>query len=179
MVVEKSKRKKELWYAAGLHFECQQCGNCCSGPDEGYIWITKPEIKLLADFLKITIEKLREKFLKRIGFRTTIIEQPVNKDCIFLQKINGNRFDKSFDGEPFRTVEPLTTGKGCVVYSVRPSQCRTWPFWAGNLKNPDTWNEAAQKCPGINRGKFYSAEQIMVSLSNPIKKNQKGGCPEG
>ncbi|MCK4913421.1 MAG: YkgJ family cysteine cluster protein [Planctomycetes bacterium] len=153
-------KNKTFWYAAGLHFECQQCGNCCSGPDEGYIWITKPEIKLLADFLKITVEKLREKFLKRIGFRTTIIEQPVNKDCIFLQKINGHRFDK------------LTTGKGCVVYSARPSQCRTWPFWAGNLKNPDTWNEAAQKCPGINRGKFYSAEQIKKIKKGNVEKDE-------
>ena len=36
------------WYAAGLHFGCEVCGRCCAGPGEGYIWVTKPEIELIA-----------------------------------------------------------------------------------------------------------------------------------
>jgi len=27
---------------------------------------------------------------------------------------------------------------------------------------PNAWNRAAQKCPGINRGPLYTAEQIRV-----------------
>jgi len=131
---------KTPWYIAGLHFECTQCGSCCSGPGEGYIWATKPEIKFIADFLKISVEQLRQKYLKRIGLRTTIIEQPSSKDCIFLRKIDGQ--------------------KKCVIYPVRPGQCRIWPFWSENLKNPNTWNKAAQKCPGVNHGRLYSFEEI-------------------
>ena len=133
-------KKKTPWYVAGLHFECTQCGRCCSGPSEGYIWVTKPEIKLIADFLKISVEQLRQKYIKRIGLRTTIIEQPTTKDCVFLQK----------NGRP----------KGCAIYPVRPNQCRTWPFWSDNLANPNAWNKAAQKCSGINRGRGYSFEEI-------------------
>ncbi len=55
-----------------------------------------------------------------------------------------------------------------MIYSVRPNQCRTWPFWPSNLKNPGDWNKAAQKCPGINRGKLYSFEEI-----ERIKKAKK------
>lgn len=128
------------WYAAGLHFECQECGECCSGPGEGYIWVTKPEIEIIADFLKITVGQFRQKYLKRVGLRTTIIEHQTTKDCIFLQAGAG--------------------GKQCKIYSVRPSQCRSWPFWAGNLAGPGAWNKAAQKCPGINRGRYYSFEDI-------------------
>ena len=141
-------KNKTLWYVSGLRFECQQCGRCCSGPSEGYIWVTSPEIKFIADFLKIKPEQLRQKYLKRIGLRMTIIEQPHTKDCIFLREIDGQ--------------------KGCMIYPVRPSQCRIWPFWPSNLTSPNTWNKAAQKCSGINHGRFYSFAKI-----EKIKKNKK------
>jgi len=140
--------KKTPWYIAGLHFECAECGGCCSGPGEGYIWVRKPEIQLIADFLKITVENFRKEYLKRVGLRTTIIEHSYTKDCIFLRKIDGQ--------------------KKCVIYSVRPGQCRSWPFWSDNLSSPGAWNETAQKCPGINRGRLYSYEEIQE-----IKRNKK------
>ncbi|MBN2182522.1 MAG: YkgJ family cysteine cluster protein [Sedimentisphaerales bacterium] len=141
-----SLTKKTPWYIAGLHFECRQCGGCCSGPGEGYIWITREEIELLADFLEISVEQLRRQYLKRVGLRTSIIEHSTTKDCIFLQKIEEQ--------------------KKCVIYPVRPGQCRTWPFWSENLSSAGAWNTTAQKCPGINRGKFYSFEQIKKIQGN-------------
>lgn len=32
------------WYRAGLCFSCTGCGGCCTGPGEGYVWVTRPEI---------------------------------------------------------------------------------------------------------------------------------------
>jgi len=131
---------RTTWYAGGLHFECLQCGACCSGPDEGYIWVTRPEIKFIAEFLKISVEELRQKYLERVGLRTTIVEKAATKDCIFLRTTGGKRV--------------------CAIHPVRPTQCRTWPFWTSNLASSNAWNRAAQKCPGINRGGHYSFEQI-------------------
>jgi uncharacterized protein len=128
------------WYSSGLHFECLGCGNCCSGPDEGFIWVAKEEIELIADFLKISIRQLRQKYLKRHGFRTTIVENHITKDCIFLKVIDGRQ--------------------QCLIYSVRPNQCRTWPFWHSNLSSPDIWSKVTKKCPGINRGKNFTLEEI-------------------
>ncbi len=142
------EKKKTLWYVGGLHFECQQCGRCCSGPNQGYIWVTRPEIKLIADFLKIEPKQLRQKYLRRVGFRATIIEQPSTKDCIFLRRADGL--------------------KKCMIYPVRPNQCRTWPFWSDNLVNANAWNKAAQRCDGINRGRIFGAEEI-----EKIKKTKK------
>ena len=133
-------KDKTPWYVAGLHFECAQCGGCCSGPGEGYIWVTRQEIEFIAEHLKMTVEQLRQRYTRRVGLRTTIIEDPTTKDCIFLTNRAGRR--------------------GCEIYPVRPSQCRSWPFWPENLKNPSAWNKAAQKCPGINRGRLYSFEEI-------------------
>ena len=132
--------KKTVWYAAGLHFECLQCGRCCSGPGEGFIWVTRREVEFIADYLKVSVGLVRQKYLKRFGLRTTIIEQPVTKDCIFLHEIEGE-------------------GK-CSIYPVRPTQCRSWPFWSENLAGSNAWNKAAGKCRGINRGRLYSFEEI-------------------
>jgi Fe-S-cluster containining protein len=145
--------KKNLWYVGGLHFECVQCGRCCSGPGEGYIWVTKPEIELIADFLKISVEQLRKEYLKRVGLRTTIIEHSGTKDCIFLN-------------HGLRGLHGIQ--KKCIIYPVRPGQCRTWPFWSENLTNPNAWNKAAQKCPGINQGRLYTCDEI-----EKIKRNKK------
>lgn len=148
MVNQMPGSKKIPWYVGGLHFECQQCGRCCSGPSQGYIWVTRPEIKFIADFLKVKPEHVRQKYLRRVGLRTTVIEQPNTKDCVFLRKNNDQ--------------------KRCTIYPVRPSQCRTWPFWPDNLANTDEWNRAAQRCSGINHGRFYSFEEI-----EKIKKSKK------
>lgn len=141
--------KKTKWYAAGLCFECQQCGGCCSGPGEGYIWVTRREIEFIADFLKMSIHELRRRYLRRVGLRTSIIEHRQTRDCIFLHLAG--------DGQ-----------KKCMIYEVRPSQCRNWPFWPENLKGPNAWNEAGQKCPGINRGDCRTLEEI-----ERIKQNRQ------
>jgi Fe-S-cluster containining protein len=134
------KLTKNKWYVGGLHFECQGCGGCCAGPNSGYIWVTEKEIEFIADFLKQPVEAVKEKYTKRVRFKTTIIEQPDTNDCIFLRKTGGRL--------------------GCMIYSVRPNQCRTWPFWTENIANSCEWNETAKKCGGINRGRAFSLEEI-------------------
>jgi Fe-S-cluster containining protein len=128
------------WYVTGLHFECAQCGCCCAGPNEGYIWARAREIAAIAEFLKMPVRTLRTQYLRRVGLRTTIVEDPQTKDCVFLKSVNGQR--------------------RCAIYPVRPSQCRNWPFWPGNLASPDAWNRAAMRCPGVNRGRLYTHEEI-------------------
>ena len=140
------KGNKFSWYAAGLHFECFQCGRCCSGPAEGYIWVSGPEIRLIAGHLNMSAGELKKKFLKRAGLRYTIVENIHTRDCVFLRETR--------------------QGKTCAIYPVRPRQCRSWPFWSGNLASPDSWNIAGHRCPGINRGVFYSPEQIKVVKGN-------------
>lgn len=128
------------WYTAGLYFECCQCGGCCSGPGEGYIWVTRREVELIADFLEMSLSDLRRRYLRRVGMRTSIIEDQRTRDCIFLHRSDGQR--------------------KCVIYKVRPNQCRNWPFWPENLKTQNAWNEAVQKCPGMNRGRQYTFDEI-------------------
>lgn len=55
-------------------------------------------------------------------------------------------------------------GKKCAVYKGRPTQCRTWPFWPETL-NAKTWSkEVARFCPGVGKGRIWSAQEIQKVL---------------
>lgn len=128
------------WYEAGLAFECTQCGNCCTGAP-GYVWVTREEMRRIAEFLGRQDGRLDKKHLRRVGLRYSLTEKP-NGDCVFLQRTGGKTM--------------------CSIYPVRPLQCRTWPFWNQNLRSPEAWNEAHRTCPGMNRGKHHDFVQIEV-----------------
>ncbi|MCB1149115.1 MAG: YkgJ family cysteine cluster protein [Chlamydiia bacterium] len=114
----------KIWYEEGLHFECTGCGKCCTGAP-GYTWVSESEIRALAENLKISVEEFGRKYLRKKGNRYALLEKPVSYDCIFLQE-----------------------GK-CAVYEARPLQCRTYPWWAANLKSKEAWQRAAKECEGI------------------------------
>ena len=126
------------WYTDGLGFSCQQCGQCCTGKP-GYVWVSKVELGLIAKFLKLSEDDIRAGHIRRVGMRMSLTEMS-NGDCTFLN-----------DGED---------GQGCEIYSVRPLQCRTWPFWNLNLRSQNIWNQAATKCLGMNKSELYSFEKI-------------------
>lgn len=125
-----------VWYAEGLRFTCTQCGNCCSG-EPGVVWVSPEDMQQIAEFTGLTETELRLKHTKRIGGKVTLRERE-NGDCTFLD----------------------ANTRGCTIYSVRPAQCRTWPFWNSNLESPETWEEAKSGCPGMGKGKLYSLEKI-------------------
>jgi len=132
--------KHPPWYAAGLAFGCTECGSCCAGPEEGYVWVTDAEIATIAEHLSLTEKQMRRKYVRAVYGRMSLIEGH-NNDCIFLRPNNKGT-------------------KDCSVYSVRPSQCRTWPFWPSNLRSPDAWAIAHMRCGGMNRGKLHTCDEI-------------------
>jgi len=133
---------KSPWYISGLAFECQQCGRCCQGPEEGYVWVARHEVAAIAHYLRLAEEQVRKKYVRRISpGRYSLVERTDNRDCIFLQADESGR-------------------RGCAIYAVRPVQCRTWPFWATNLVNPDLWARAGLRCQGINRGALIPFDEI-------------------
>lgn len=107
--------------------KCAMCdGNCCIG-ESGYIWITKQEIENLTKHLNITIDELAQKFIFKVGYKFSIREKLISKNnyaCVF------------FD----------LTKKQCSIYEVRPSQCRTFPFWEYFKNNIE---EVKEECPAI------------------------------
>ncbi len=129
------------WYVSGLAFECTECGRCCAGPEEGYVWVTRQEIDRIAEFLGMNVDEFAKRYTRKVGSRFSLIEQKSTNDCIFLTERDGK-------------------GRGCRIYSARPTQCRTWPFWSINIRSPETWALAGMRCEGINRGPLVPCEEI-------------------
>jgi Fe-S-cluster containining protein len=146
---------KNKWYQSGLAFSCHQCGNCCSGPGQGYVWTTLKDIEAIAAYLKMPADEFKKKYIRRVGRRYSLIEKKPSNDCIFLSRRG-------------KTIV-------CEIYPVRPVQCRTWPFWTENLRSPDQWNFAAHDCAGINKGKLYPLESIEKIRNGQMETNDGPG----
>ncbi|MFV2067065.1 MAG: YkgJ family cysteine cluster protein, partial [Pirellulales bacterium] len=103
---------QNTWYKDGLHFQCSQCGDCCTGAP-GYVWVNQAEIEAMTARLGIERPAFEKRYVRKIGIRKSLVEFP-NGDCVF------------FDPE----------NRGCKVYEARPRQCRSWPFWNSNIRTP-------------------------------------------
>ena len=135
------------WYAEGLHFECQKCGKCCSGAP-GTVEFTPEEGAAMARELGLDTEE----FLYRYSF--------VYKDRLYLREEENGEY--GFDCVMLeRTQDPDGTEHSlCKVHNGRPMQCRTWPFWPESLRTKRSWEQAGQRCVGINRGPLFTLERI-------------------
>jgi len=131
-----SNESTEPWYKDGLRFQCTGCGDCCTGAP-GYVWVNKEEIAALAVQVGMAIAEFEAKYVREVGVRKSLKEY-ANGDCVF------------FDGKT----------RKCRVYSARPRQCRTWPFWDSNLRTPEAWAQTCTVCPGSGTGRLYQLEEI-------------------
>jgi len=105
---------------------CESCeGNCCIG-ESGYIWVTPHEITNIASYLEMQEADFRKAHLRKVRYRYSLKERQVAQ---------------SFECEFFDMTQ-----KRCTIYEVRPSQCRTFPFWDYFKKHIE---EVKQECPGI------------------------------
>ena len=127
------------WYAEGLRFECRRCGRCCRGPG-GYVWLSPEETAAIADALGMTLSAFGKRYLRNTLSGPALVDS-ASGDCPLL-------------GDDGR----------CRVYGARPRQCRTWPWWKQNLRARADWDDEAKRCPGMNRGRLWSAEEIAARL---------------
>jgi len=105
---------------------CEECGGKCCIGESGFIWVNPLEMQKIANFLKISVEEFKSKFLRKVEYKYSLKEKPFEDGyaCIFFDEKNRN----------------------CTIYDVRPHQCRTFPFWDYFKTNKD---EVKKECPGI------------------------------
>ncbi len=128
----------------GIRFECQGSGKCCvshggAGQVHGHVYLTLEDRRRLANRLGVATATFTRRYCDKTDgyFHLKSIRGP----CEFL------------------------AGKSCSVYEARPAQCRTWPFWPENM-NARSWNSAVKSfCPGVGKGKLYSASEIEAQLA--------------
>lgn len=120
-----------------MRFECQEScgGKCCSfgWSGGGFIFLTK------ADRSRIQLHtgKRVADFAKRGYFDSTRFTQVPTQQYYLDQKEGLCIFFK---------------GGKCSVYSHRPTQCRTFPYWPEIVQLAHNQQEFAKVCPGIGVG---------------------------
>lgn len=125
----------KYFFEHGLRFQCQRCGKCCTG-EPGTVYVAQDEIVSIAEFLNIKVAQVKKDYL--YPFRDSYsIKELMDGSCVFYKN------------------------NGCLIYSVRPRQCKTYPFWLKNLRNQNKWLEVAKECPGVGKGRVYSLEEIL------------------
>ena len=128
---------KRTWYQKGLRFQCQPgCANCCGG-DPGDVWVDDQEKAAIAAFMQLALKAFSRKYVRKVADGDSLREKR-NGDCVLL------RDDRS----------------GCSVYSARPRQCRTFPFWPENVISRRAWEGLKRECPGIGKGRLWTAAEI-------------------
>jgi hypothetical protein len=130
-------RQRPYFFDSGIRFECTRCGRCCTGAP-GEVRVTHAEIGALSDCLGIPVDQFIPLYCRPAAGGLGLKERP-DGSCVF------------YDG-------------GCRVYSARPSQCRTYPFWLKNLRSEEAWDQTCRACPGIGRGRLFQRSEIIALL---------------
>jgi Fe-S-cluster containining protein len=132
--------KGKPFYKNGIRFECQGDGKCCVTRGRyGYVYLSFNDRKRIAAHLGMSTDAFTAKFTKKVDGLYEL--QYTGRDCPFLNV------------------------RQCSIYAARPWQCRTWPFWPENMSD-EVWDrEVASWCPGVGKGRLYTAEEIHEILS--------------
>jgi len=133
---------EEPWYRGGLRFECTRCGNCCGGAS-GTVRVSDAEVLTLARRSGLGPEEFRTLYTRRLRGGELSLRERSDGTCVLYG-----------------------AGRGCTVYSDRPRQCRTWPFWRSVVHSPERWADEARDCPGIGRGPLHAADRIERALAD-------------
>jgi Fe-S-cluster containining protein len=140
------------WFSEGLRFQCTGCGKCCTG-SPGYVFLSRGDLDRFATHFACSPEEFVSQYGKHDGEHIILQDSPGTSSCIFLK-----------DGK-------------CSAYEARPTQCRTFPWWIHNLREPEDWEEAAKSCEGINHvdapivSSLEIQSQCLTYLDNLIDQN--------
>jgi Fe-S-cluster containining protein len=112
------------------------------------VWFTPEEGSALAAELGLAEPEFYRRYARKVDNRWSLREHKTTHgyDCVFLDR------------------ETIPGKAVCSVYSSRPTQCRTWPFWPEMLKSRSAWDGFKRRtpCPGMDQGRLVSVEQIRI-----------------
>ncbi len=129
------------YWTQGLRFSCQNCGHCCSFPG-GHVYGSNKEFKRIANYLNISFDTFIKNFTEVVDGYISLAS-PDGGACVFYDK-------------------------GCSIYSVRPSQCSSYPFWKDILKTDRRWAAESKTCRGIGQGKNWTKKEIEHQINSRV-----------
>lgn len=132
ITLQSSSLTKEGFKFCFYPSKCEQCGGKCCVGESGYVFVNVDEMLAMAKFLGLAFEVFTQKFVRKVGYKFSLIETPreLSNDfcCVFFN-----------------------AGK-CTIYPVRPKQCREFPFWdtyRADSLDIQTKESLQQECLGV------------------------------
>jgi Fe-S-cluster containining protein len=133
-------------------FECTACGQCCTGnPQTHYVEVSRAEQKRICGTLGLSVRDFRHQYLVSAADGSEGIRLVDNGVCPFLQP-----------------------DRRCAIYTVRPVQCETYPFWPELIGNREQWELEKQRCEGIGRGAIIPIAEIKARLAQMANDGNEG-----
>lgn len=126
-----------------LRFECTGCGRCCIGGGDYHVFLSDAEAETIRRHLGLTRHWFRRRYLRRLPDGDQVAAMRADERCVFLGK-----------------------DSRCRVYSARPAQCRSYPFWPEVINSKTAWQREARRCEGIDRGAVMPLSHIRKALAN-------------
>ena len=111
--------------------------------------MTEADLERAAAYLGMTSEEFESRYVIRYRHVLRLRRPPEGQDhCHFL------------------------TAEGCSIHEVKPTQCRTYPFWPSLVENRFAWDLEAKFCPGIGKG-----ELVNINAAREIAKELPSAFP--
>jgi Fe-S-cluster containining protein len=127
----------------GFRFECQPgCSACCDM--EGEVYLTEQDLVRIAEHLAMQPADFEQKYVHKTA-RSRRLRKPADRQCLFHRD---NR---------------------CSIHAVKPVQCRAFPFWPEIIESEASWNETAQRCPGMNKGELIQIEVARKTADEMVR----------
>jgi Fe-S-cluster containining protein len=101
------------------------------------VWVKDAELERIAQIRQEPLAEVVSLYTRLTPAGRRTLREKANGDCVFYER-----------------------DQGCIIYSVRPRQCRTWPFWESNLASPAHWQRTCDVCPGAGQGLLIPAKEI-------------------
>ncbi|MGL4369651.1 MAG: YkgJ family cysteine cluster protein [Spirochaetota bacterium] len=105
-------------------FSCTRCGKCCR--EEGIVLFTKKEIRLAAELTGLSQDEFIGRYLSLTSDGYTHFVGKRSR-CAFLTK------------------------NGCSINSVKPKQCRSFPYWNEYTDSRGKIVRFDRPCPGVKK----------------------------
>jgi Fe-S-cluster containining protein len=135
---------ESAWWGEGVYFSCIGCGRCCRG-EPGAIFFTPEEGERIRNFLGLSETEFRRDYVTLKWGNPSFTERQ-NGDCVFYDAAEAK----------------------CSIYTIRPLQCELFPFWVSVMDSREEWDKEARRCPGMNSGRFYTADEIRACLAQDM-----------
>jgi len=142
------------WYDKSISFACTSCGKCCTSKNKVKVFLNDSEINQISNYLQISTDHF-------ISYYTDLIYDNKKKDNHSEEVLRYITLkSKGYDGKQhqqqpqqqnrciFLSSSSENINK-CSIYEVRPTQCRTYPYWPQHMIGRAEWLSESLNCEGM------------------------------